>query len=373
MKKIKLIASLLVAFVGLNATAQNTIKLSTSKTNDYGIVYSLPRTHLDIQILAKRTTRKAGPFCQYAKKYLSTDDAIMEDRQDIEIEKVVVTPYGVPEDTVKYLVQFKKSSPVTMVLSEEGLPLGINADVVGYDSRLPEIKVPASTKSAYDANVLSGELLRSESTSKRAEIAANRIYEIRENRNAYNNPDEVDEMPDGQALKILMDNMAKDEQSLLALFNGSTRTDYFSTTIDYEPNREVKEEVLVRLSDATGFVEKEDLSGEPLYITANVIQKGEMPLDVKGNVKELPKNAVVYNIPGEVQVTLSFSGKNVFSGKYLVAQQGIQYGLDPNMFTDKKEPCYVTFYPETGAIRSQGLMNVKDGSEDKTQTETADE
>ncbi len=370
----KFIAGLFVVVIGINASvsAQNTVKLSTAKANDYGIVYSLPRTHLDIQILAKRTTRKAGPFCQYAKKYLSTDDAIMEDNQDIEIEKVIITPYGEPEDTVKYLVQFKKSSPVTMVLSEEGLPLGINADVVGYDSRLPEIKVPASIKSAYDANVLSGELLRSESTSKRAEIAANRIYEIRENRNAYNNPDEVDEMPDGQALKIIMDNMARDEQSLLALFNGTTRTDYFSTTIDYEPNKEVKDAILVRLSDATGFVEKEDLSGEPLYITTKVVQKGEMPVDAKGNIKELPKNAVVYNIPGEVEVVLSFSGKNVFSGKYLVAQQGIKYGLDPNMFTDKKEPCYVTFYPETGAIRAQGLMKAKEDSDDKAQTENAE-
>ncbi len=39
-----------------------------------------------------------------------------------------------------------------------------------------------------------------------------------------------------------------------------------------------------------------------------------------------------------------------------MAQMGVVFGLEPNLFTDKKEPAYVIFDPTTGAIRELGTV-----------------
>ena len=45
--------------------AQETKRLTAEKHNEYGLIYSLPQTHLDIEVVATKTTRKAGPYYQY--------------------------------------------------------------------------------------------------------------------------------------------------------------------------------------------------------------------------------------------------------------------------------------------------------------------
>lgn len=47
--------------------AQETKRLTAEKHNEYGLIYSLPQTHLDIEVVATKTTRKAGPYYQYAE------------------------------------------------------------------------------------------------------------------------------------------------------------------------------------------------------------------------------------------------------------------------------------------------------------------
>ena len=56
--------------------AQETKRLTAEKHNEYGLIYSLPQTHLDIEVVATKTTRKAGPYYQYAEKYLGIPGAI---------------------------------------------------------------------------------------------------------------------------------------------------------------------------------------------------------------------------------------------------------------------------------------------------------
>ena len=56
----------------------------------------------------------------------------------------------------------------------------------------------------------------------------------------------------------------------------------------------------------------------------------------------------------KVTVTLTDGKKTLFKGELPVAQFGVIFGLDPSLFTDKKNPSCVTFYPQTGAIRQLG-------------------
>ena len=169
----------------------------------------------------------------------------------------------------------------------------------------------------------------------------------------------ADQMPDGEALKLIMAQLDEQERALMALFCGRERTETVTKVIDYCPTEDVDREVLFRMSDYDGVVKSDNLGGEPVYISVKITRQGELPVDEKGEAKKLPKNAVMYNIPGQARVTLRYDGHDIFSKEFDVSQFGIDFGLDPSMFTNKKTPNYLLFYPETGAIKEIGTVTVQ--------------
>lgn len=344
----------------LTAGAQTTQKLSAAKHNDYGLVYSLPETHLRIEVEAEQTVKKAGPYYNYAKKYLGTENVITEDSKSWVLKSVKITSYGVPKKGDEYLMQFKAGTTPFLLVGEDGMPLAINTE----DVELPEYEAKegtALTESILDDNAyttaLSGELLASGSLAKRAENAANTIYKIRESRSNYATG-EADQMPpDGESLKLILNELNKQEASLMAMFLGTTQKSTDVKVFDYVPANDTVKEVILRISDFNGISDKDDLSGEPLYLDLKITEKGSIPLDEKGLEKKLPKGAVMYKIPGKAQVSLTYDGKVWCKELFDIAQFGVDYGLNPALFSDKKAPSYMKFHPATGGIMEIGLAN----------------
>lgn len=64
-----LIAAMALSILSANnAAAQQTKMLTADKHNEYGLVYSLPVTALEITVTAVKETCIAGPYAKYAKK-----------------------------------------------------------------------------------------------------------------------------------------------------------------------------------------------------------------------------------------------------------------------------------------------------------------
>lgn len=340
--------------------AQQTQKFTAAKHNEYGLVYSLPVTHFRIEVEMEKTIRKAGPYYQYAQRYLSVSKPITEDSQSWKLKSVKVTPYGVPDEDNRYLMQFKGGNGVFLMMTDDGLPLSINKEAVEDNiPKRPDKKKEEPSLTAEDlVMALPGELLVSESTAKRAQIAAQLIYKIRESRTAFATG-EADQIPDGEALKLIMAQLDEQERALMALFCGRERTVTVTREFDYCPTGDVDKDVLFRISDVEGVVKSDNLGGDPVYISVEITRQGEMPVDDKGEPKKLPKNAVMYNIPGQARVTLRYDGKNLLDKEVDVSQFGINFGLDPSMFTNKKSPNYLLFYPETGSIKEIGTVTMQ--------------
>ena len=100
--------------------AQETKRLTAEKHNEYGLIYSLPQTHLDIEVVATKTIQKAGPYYRYAEKYLGIPGAITQDSEAWSLTSVKATPYGLPDPAEQYLMQFKSGSNGYIVLDENG-------------------------------------------------------------------------------------------------------------------------------------------------------------------------------------------------------------------------------------------------------------
>lgn len=84
-------------------------KLTTNKTNEYGLIYTLPLTEINLTVEAEKTVRTPGEFFRYAKKYLGIDP-ILEPSATYAVKSAVVTSSGVPDQDERYLVQFKSGS-----------------------------------------------------------------------------------------------------------------------------------------------------------------------------------------------------------------------------------------------------------------------
>lgn len=361
MKK-SVLALLLAASV--SASAQNVTKLSATKANDYGVAYSLPRTTVNIILHARQTVRTPGVFYNYAERCLGPEaarQAIAKASTKWELTGAeIYAGSEIPAGAEKYLMQFKGGQPVFVALSATGNPLTVNSENVPSAPKAPALpentpltKTPLDDPSARYA--VSEDMLQGSSLAKRAGFAADQIIQLRQSRQDYLTG-QADQMPDGQALTLILQNIQAQEEALTAMFLGTTQTATASICVTYVPEAAMPaaDVVIARLSATAGFVDADDLSGAPVYLNSDVISQGKLPLDEKGREKAFPKGGVPYSIPGSARFTVDFDGKTLVSSTFDVAQLGVVFGLDPSFFTNKKEPGYAIFDPLTGALREVG-------------------
>ena len=342
------------------ATAQNTTLLTATKANDYALAYTLPETALDITLEAEITVKKPGEFYRYARKYLNVDNPIAAESRTAKLTKAVVQTRGVkPADAVPYAMQLKNGFAAYVVLSPENLPLAINTDQVApaITAELPhetEFNItPLQTPAARQ--VISQEMLQSQSVAKRAELAATAIFDLRQSRSELISGQADTMPPDGKSLQLMLDNLDAQEQALLAMFCGTTQTRKVVTTVTVVPEGDLANKVIARLSPVDGFVAPGNLAGDPVSLTVKVTARGEMPVNDKGEPLPFPKNGVAYCIPGQARVTVGYEGATFYNAVCDFAQFGIDYGLAPSTLTDKKAPRFMIFDPATGALLKSGI------------------
>lgn len=359
--KYRLALAVLALGLGFAMSAQTTQKLTATKASEYGIIYSLPTTVVDITIETETSVKKPGEFYRYARKYLNADNAISTESQSTVLKSVTVTTRGVANADQQYLMQFKAGNTPFLIVNEENLPISINAEDISVQEPVtlpkPVAAIPTPLETDAAQQVISGEMAQSQSAAKRAEIAASQLFALRQTRSELLTG-EADQMPpDGKAMELVLSNLQAQESALTAMFLGTTQKYTSIKTISYTPGEEVENEVLARISAVDGVIDASNLAGVPVYISVNVIEKGELPVNEKGEVKTFPKGGVAYVIPGKVEVTIDCGGKNYFNQQIPTAQHGVVFGLDPKMFSDKKEPAYLLFDPVTGAIKELGVVS----------------
>lgn len=353
-------AAAILTAVGANA--QQTQKFTATKANEYGLTYTLPVTMLDVTIEAERIDREPGEFYNYCRKYLGIDP-VMAPSTEWRLKSVTVNPRGeAPGDNgERYLIRFKSGSTPYIILTSDGLPVSINAeeeyspDAPAHPVPAPVAAPPSILNSAEARQAMTADMLQAQSKAKRAELAAARIFELRQSRSDIISG-QADNMPaDGKAMQLALDNLAKQEAALTAMFAGTERHSTEVRTIPFCPDGGIEGDsqtaVVARISALDGIVDPSDLSGEPIAIDIDIVERGEMPVNDKGETLRFPRNGVAYTIPGRARIAISYRGEEIFADETEVAQYGITFGLDPNIFTDKKAPASLRFYPSTGAIR----------------------
>lgn len=360
MKTKMLLPGLLLLAVSCPALAQQTKILTADKHNEYGLVYTLPVTALEIEVTATREVQKAGPYYQYAKKYVGTDKVVKDDAEIWTIESVKVRPYGVPNPEARYLMQLKNGATTFIGVAEDGMLLSVNCN-----PEEPKETEPSKLKDMEGIKLSDKEYLQyvdedfiaSQSKAKQAQMLAESLMEIRDAKISLTRGT-ADNMPtDGKQLELMLNSLRHQEAAITAAFTGNITKETVAKVFTYVPEEEGRN-ILFRMSDFAGFVAADDYSGDPVYLTVKVTNEAVLPVDLKGETKKFPKDGVAYSVPGTADITLSYKGKNLFNKEYEMSQFGVVFGLNPALFSDKKDPSYAVFDPATGALKEIG--SVKD-------------
>lgn len=338
--------------------AQQTKLLTAEKHNEYGLVYSLPRTALEIEVTAERQVLTAGPYWQYAKKYVGTDKVVRDNAEIWDVKSVTVRPYGVQDPGSRYLMQLKPGAVTYIGVAADGMLLSVNANPEEPAASGPLPATVTEGEVLEDNEYLQyvdGDFIASQSMAKQAQMLAESLMEIRDAKIALTRGT-ADQMPaDGKQLELMLNSLAHQERAVTAAFTGNTVRQTVTRRYTYVPGEEGRE-TLFRMSGFDGFVSADDYSGEPVYISVEVTNRGALPTDARGEVKKVPKDALAYCVPGSAKVTLSTKGNTLYQGEFEMAQYGVVFGLSPTLFSDRKAPSYAIFDPATGALKELGAM-----------------
>ena len=340
---IMLLASL--AFLGANAQVA---VFNPAVTAD-GVNYILPKTELQVKVTAIKTVYTPGEYARYAERYLRLSDARSDAETAWRITSVTATTVGQPDTLKRYTVKVKDKNLLPKVqLTRSGLMMAINTNV-DEESDAKNVEADYTTNNRLDyRQYFNEEMLSATSSSKLAELIAQEILDIRDSKNQITRG-QVDAMPkDGASFQICLDALNLQEKALMQSFVGYTDTMYCTRVYTITPNEDVEKDVLFRFSKKLGYVDADDLSGEPIYVSIKDKHTVTIPTEKEAAKRKL--TGLVYNVPSIADVHVASGSATYFSAEMPFAQFGTVDVLGPTLF-GKEVTTKVTFDTATGGVK----------------------
>ena len=353
------VSLLFASLISIGAYPQKTVRMDAVRGNNYGVAYSLPKSALEITVAYSKKTRTAGEFYMYSERYLNISNPITKDEVEYELKNIDAKTIGVPDNRQSYLVEFRPNSAMAYVtLTQDGMLCAINADYA-FPAEAEEEKKQATKQQTDARQFFTEEILRAGSSAKQAELIAKQIYKIRESRNDILTGEADNMPPDGEAYKLVMQQLDEQEKALSELFAGREAVESMTKKIRVDlSERDAKDVIVARFSKKMGVVGADNLAGAAIYL--NLKAKGTVPSLAALSDKEMKDRerkfsaGIVYNIPGKAALQIEFDNKVYVNKECDIVQFGTQDVLDNKQFGDKNAPLKVVFYPELGAIKQTG-------------------
>ena len=342
--------------------AQTEVTQGVTFGKKFGVTYMLPQTEIKIEAEATRQHYEPGQFSKYAERYLRLRDVKQEAETSWTLDEVKVNIVGVPDPSNIYFVEMKdRTTAPLMELTADGIVRSINLPFTGdKKAEQPQAKQQEDEALPDPRTFLTEEILMTNSTAKMAELVAREIYSIRESKNALLRGEAENLPKDGAQLQIMLDNLNKQEKAMVQMFEGKVTTEKHHFTKRVTPE-EMSNHVVFRFSKKLGFVEADDLAGEPVELT--IVNKQlipEQPAEPEGkssrsiisiltNGNKSAIEGVAYNVPGKADVKLTYQHKDIINTELSLTQFGTHEYLADQLF-NRNTVTKVLFDVNTGAL-----------------------
>ena len=393
MKKLYLFAALTtLASCGtqkLFVNVENINDVRTVKNNP--IVYSLPKTVVSVKVTAVNEISVKGPYANYALKYLGTDDVITENASSWYIGDTEISTFPVKDSARTFVVE--SNYPCKINFTPEGFIESINSttdyvanspyynevrnisqndeniktnsgfsglNINRYETVFDTVLHVVDADSIFTAVPTKNKQIIRKSTDEQAQELANQIFILRDDRNALLVGEaDTKSMPSGEALKYMIEQLNKLEESYMSMFVGKKILIKKVYQFQYVPeDLNHYQTILFKFSPEYGVQQKSSLRGEPVNIAvtnlkensqeqqffenqANMMRKSKMTAPSKGFAYLTPANALVKLI----------QNGNVISQKIVnINQMGLVRYLPSTLMEDRDFKA--EYYPETGTLKS---------------------
>jgi len=314
-----------------------------------GVIYSLPRTGLSIQVELLEVRTYRGPYFRFAEKYLGIADVPVENYTEWYITGVKANVFQEVDPDQYYLI-YSKDDPVQydeiIKLTNAGLVFDMNKFYQPAESQImvePDIEagvlytdlsvkrnIELSTDTLYktiltDTSFIRVPVLKQQLISKtideKAEEAANFIIKTRKRRFKLM-AGQYDFYPDESALEFGVQRLDEIEKEYLSLFTGKKVELKHSLQFDYIPDpSEVFENVeLFEYDKLSGITSTGDGKVVNLLIKKENTTKHLEDYKLKSSHDNL--NKVFYRIPDIAIVEIQDGGKSILKERIPVFQYG---------------------------------------------------
>lgn len=284
MKKLLFITAALLLQTA--AFSQSVRSYKNSSTAGNGLVYTLPRTNLSVNIVCERESIRKGPYARFAQKYFG----VMAPLADKDVYTIVGASIVAKEEadpSQVYVLENASQSPVSLYdgTSEGAVAIGIDGQGKGA-SRFDDIPselylfqdlglspmVEQRTIVSYnesDTSFVRVPISRQEiverSIEEQAEQAVEAIFNLRRRRFDLVTG-EAGENVFGAGLGDAIEEMKRLENEYLSLFFGKTFKQQVVRSYDVIPEKGRTTAIVCRFSELGGLMPASDLSGSPIVL-----------------------------------------------------------------------------------------------------------
>ncbi len=366
---------LCLVFTGLVLQAQiSSRKISgAGELGTKGVVYTLPKTVVKVDVWVEKTTYTKGPYASYARDLLGLEDVVKSDGQRYVIRNMQLSYEHVPDEDQMYyafLGNFSSKSDISkaVMFDENGAFAGVSLNpMVQREAMIssPVVKSKTQTQAPFkyyadlnekeitdtvyvrvdvDTAVIQKASLKHTTIQKdmnaRALDAAKRYMNIHNKRiDLVSGYQEISY--DGEAIKLMNQELLKLEDEYLSLFAGSYKVSdehytFYCTPRTKQNNTRIP---AFYFSESSGPQRQGGGQAVNIVIKSDDISSHISDVSTSGNIEGL-----VYRVPQSAQVSVEYQGRSYDAKIMPLPQLGV-------IRTANIEGGGFEIYPSTGGVK----------------------
>ncbi len=371
------------------------MNINTFDYNKQAIIYALPKSVVHIKVEISKISKHKAPFAAYAKKYLGITDAILKDESEYKISNISFSTSPVLDTSCIYAIYSKKHTAIQQLnLTKEGFIAGVNLSNFSIKQNLgtnisnpnrseqnfklrysdyslkPQLETLYDTlykevfqDSIYVKVPIVRKQMVNKSTERQAQELADQIFLLRDDRNALiKGESDGDEAPNGEALKIMIEQLNKLEDEYMSLFTGkvTTNSKSYSFSLTPEKNSLHKRVVLFKFSKKNGIQNKNSSLGKAVQL--EILSRGnttalanyQQKANIVNTEKKVKFNGLFYRLPENANFYIWYNSKKIATQLLTIPQYGVLKQLPANAINKDTQ---IEFYPYLGAIKRIATKN----------------
>jgi hypothetical protein len=315
----------------------------SATTKQQTLVYALPQTAITVTVEAVKNTLKHGPYAEYAQKYLAIPNVPMEDStwweladasvnasQEADLTQLYTLTYSTFPENIRSLLSVSGKGVILDFAAgwnsfSEKKALSGSSPEVFFDPNLTDETQKEKVDTLYktvmtDSSVIKVPVIKKKVLIKTVDdIAKETAKELLKTRKRKLKilRGEYDFHPDGNALKVMVAELEKQEEEYLQMFAGVKRKEKFHYTFTIIPDQSFQTKDLGYFSPRTGFNEAKGVQTSEVSL---VLTKES---DVKPTVLQtVPKNAIALRTPVMAKDSVVCNGQVIASKRLPIYQLG---------------------------------------------------